>query len=163
MDLGYHELLQLVDRLYRQHGTRPFLVGGAVLDLDTADQLCGFGLLTLHAHVSWPRAGDLTFRAVPAPGTEAPYALVPMTGIGAPAETAWTATLTEEAEKLAYRKRTKLTTAVMPVKPLPRLYGRWPFQATLDAGGWAPQQLTVFEELALVVPSGPRMRKLFGR
>lgn len=163
MDLSYHELLQLVDRLYHQHRTRPFRVGGAVLDLDTADRLCGFGLLTLHAHTSWPRVGDLTFRAVPAPGTEAPYALVPMTGIGAPAETAWAATLTEEAERLAYRKRRKLTRAAVPVKPLLRLYGRWPFQTTFDSGGWAPEQVTVFEELALVAPSGPRMRKLFGR
>lgn len=163
MDLSYHELLQLVDRLHRRHRTRPFLVGGAGLDADTADQLCGFGLLTLHAHSSWPRVGDLSFRAVPAPGTDAPYALVATTGIGASLETAWTATLTEEAEKLAYRERTKLTRVAASVKPLPRLDGRWPFQTTFDSGGWAPEQLTVFEELALVAPSGPRMRKLFGR
>lgn len=164
MDFTYRQLLQLVDRLRAQHGSRPFRVGGVSLDLDVAQQLCGFGLVELHADMAWPSARDLEFRAVPARGTAAPYRLVPLVAPGAEHSTAWTATLTDEAVKLAYRKVVRAPRrGLAPVRPLPRLYGRWPSQITLDEGGWGPEQVTVFEELAIVAPSGPRRRKLFGR
>lgn len=165
MDLDYYQLLQLVDRLYRRHGEGSFPVGESTLELDAAEQLCGCGLLELHAHQGWPRASDLEFRALPAPDSAAPYVLVPLLRSGASVPTFWTANLTEEAAKLAYRTRLRAPTkaAATRPKPSPRLYGRWPFQPALDAGVWAPEQVSLFEELSLVSPSGPRARRLFGR
>lgn len=164
MDMRYGHLLRVVDRLLERYGRRAFAVGDGGLSFDVAEQLCGYGLIELHAEQAWPRCQDVSFRVVPAMDTEAPYGLVPMLASGARIATHWTATLTTEAEVLAYRKPVRtVARRAQRQMPVTRIYGRWQFEPTLDAGAWAPEQVTVFEELAVVSPSGPRRRMLFGR